>query len=151
MWFDVLSETIFITQQNCSQVQPCVFCKCYLNALSVLIHPTEFIKRSLWARCHADAGKRGPLWSVIGITQCRGQYHNQKMHRALREHWEGGAHWRLGVEMKQRGKPAWCGLEIHVEVEEEMKQRSSLCIVRSVERMKMKNIWIHSVGLLYGM
>lgn len=42
--------------------------------------------------------------------------------------------------MKQRGKPAWCGLEIHVEVEEEMKQRSSLCIVKSVERMKMKKI-----------
>lgn len=62
MYFDVLLETAFIIQHDCSQAQPCVFCKCYLYALSVLIHPTEFIKHSLWARCHVDAGDGLSNW-----------------------------------------------------------------------------------------
>lgn len=81
----MLSETAFIIQHKCSQVQPCAFCKCYLHALSVLIHPTEFIKHLLWARCHGDAGRKGPLRSVIGKARCHGQCHDPMTHR------EGGA------------------------------------------------------------
>lgn len=80
----MLSETAFIIQHNCSQVQPCLFCKCYLIALSVLIYLTEFIKHLLWARCHADVGRRGVLRSVIGKAQ------------DLRKLREGGAISRLG-------------------------------------------------------
>lgn len=38
----------FHHQCDCSAVQPCIFCKCYLHALVVLTHLTEFIKLSLW-------------------------------------------------------------------------------------------------------
>ena len=88
MQFDVLLETAFIIQHDCSQVQPCVFCKCYLHALSVLIHPTEFIKHSLWARCQVDAGRRWTLKLVNEKAQCHGQCHDRKMHRDLGEHRE---------------------------------------------------------------
>lgn len=51
------------------------------------------------------------------------------MHRDRGEHREGGAQSRLRVEMGQREKTAWLGLEIHVEVgkrgeaEEQLVQR----------------------------
>lgn len=47
----------------------CVFCKCYLHALFVLIHPMESIKHLLWARCHAKAGREGTLRSVNEKSQ----------------------------------------------------------------------------------
>lgn len=62
------------------------------------------------------------------------------MHRELGEHREGGAHSRLGVEMGQRGKAAWLGFETYIEVGEGRKQRSSLCMVRSMGRMEFKGV-----------
>lgn len=106
----MLSETAFIIQHKCSLVQPSIFCKCYLQAISVLIHPTEFIKHSRWARCRADADRRGTLRSVIGEAPCHGQFYDQKMHRDLGKLREGGAQSRLGMEMGQREEPAWLGL-----------------------------------------
>lgn len=133
MWFNVLFETAFIVQNDCCQVGPCVFCKCYLHAVSVFILPTEFIKHLFWVRYHAGAGKRETLRSVNGEAQCPGQRHDGKVHRDLGEHYDGGAQSRLGVEIGQRGKTTWPCLEIHVEVGEGVKQRSSLCTVRSGE------------------
>ena len=38
----------FLHQHGRSEAQPCAFCKCYLHALVVLTHTTEFIKLLLW-------------------------------------------------------------------------------------------------------
>ena len=146
----MLLETAFIIQHDRSQVQPCVFRKCYLHALFVLIHPTEFTKRLLWARCHADAGKGETLRSVNGKVQCRGQCHTWKVHRALGEHREGGTHSRWWVGMGQSGKTDWLGFETCAEVRGGQKWRSRLCTVRSVGRVEFKGVWTWSVGLWYG-
>lgn len=109
----MLSATAFILQDKCSQVQPCVFCKCYLHALSVPIQPTEFIKHLLWARCYADAVGKGLSFQLLEKNNVMV---NAMIKRCTGMLWEGGAQLRLGVEIGQRGKPAWLGLEIQVEV-----------------------------------